>query len=196
MDHKRLPDTPWHIGYVKKDENDPRRHKARCVYNDGDKCKNPYMLRCVSSSHCKYYAEDWETAERFKASMKIDYKGAGVIPTSIGEILYGKTDKGQNKLLFSRPNEYEKCPYCKNVIRKKQLQKHIEQKCTKKRADDSQGNSEIKNKALKVKSAEQTMSVSKKSICLSCKNYDRDLGSCRLFTPIQKVILKCLFYKP
>lgn len=34
--HNQLPDTPWHIGYITKDENDPRRHKARCVhYRDG-----------------------------------------------------------------------------------------------------------------------------------------------------------------
>ena len=32
MDEKRLPDTPWHVGFVKKEEDDPRRHKARCIY--------------------------------------------------------------------------------------------------------------------------------------------------------------------
>ena len=31
MDEKRLPDTPWHVGFVKKEEDDPRRHKARCI---------------------------------------------------------------------------------------------------------------------------------------------------------------------
>lgn len=24
MDKKVLPDTPWHLGYAKKEENDPR----------------------------------------------------------------------------------------------------------------------------------------------------------------------------
>lgn len=29
--YNKLSDTPWHVGYTKKDENDPRRHKARCA---------------------------------------------------------------------------------------------------------------------------------------------------------------------
>lgn len=36
----KLSDTPWHISYVTKDEDDPRRHKSRCVYNDGKKRLN------------------------------------------------------------------------------------------------------------------------------------------------------------
>lgn len=33
MDANQLPDMPWHIGFVKKDEWDPHRHKARCIYS-------------------------------------------------------------------------------------------------------------------------------------------------------------------
>ncbi len=32
MENNKLPDTPWHVGYAKKEESDPRRHKARCIY--------------------------------------------------------------------------------------------------------------------------------------------------------------------
>ena len=32
MDKKTLPDTPWSLGYAKKEERDPRRHKSRCMY--------------------------------------------------------------------------------------------------------------------------------------------------------------------
>jgi len=41
VENNRLPDTPWHVGYAKKQENDPRRHKARCIhYRDSLKrCK-------------------------------------------------------------------------------------------------------------------------------------------------------------
>lgn len=59
----RLPDTPWHVGYVKKEESDPRRHKARCIHNKGVctygklKC---YMKPCPGSAHCIYYAENLE----------------------------------------------------------------------------------------------------------------------------------------
>ena len=38
MDKKVLPDTPWHLGYAKKEESDPRRHKSRCVYLNNGKC--------------------------------------------------------------------------------------------------------------------------------------------------------------
>ena len=62
MQHNPLPDTPWHVGCVKKEENDPRRHKARCIYLVEGVCHQgklrTYMQRCPGSSHCKYYAED------------------------------------------------------------------------------------------------------------------------------------------
>lgn len=64
MELTKLPDTPWHIGYVTKDENAPRRHKARCVYNAGNKCKHPRMLACYGSAHCKFYAETEAQAEK------------------------------------------------------------------------------------------------------------------------------------
>lgn len=58
--HKRLPDTPWHVGYAKKDEDDPRRHKGRCIYFI-KKCtmpKSPYYMReCGGSAHCMSYSE-------------------------------------------------------------------------------------------------------------------------------------------
>ncbi len=58
---ERLPDTPWHIGYTKKDDNDPRRHKSRCVYYQYGNCtckelRGYYGKRCPGSAHCKYYA--------------------------------------------------------------------------------------------------------------------------------------------
>ncbi len=71
MEKAKLPDTPWHVGYVKKDENDPRRHKSRCVYNDGNNCTNPYMLYCTSSSHCRFYTESWRKAKKYIKSMRI-----------------------------------------------------------------------------------------------------------------------------
>lgn len=63
----RLPDTPWHVGYSKKEEGDPRRHKARCIFYTKSHCKNGrsgcFMQKCGGSSHCIYYAENedqWE----------------------------------------------------------------------------------------------------------------------------------------
>ena len=61
MDRK-LPDTPWHVGYTKKHESDPRRHKARCSYYMKDKTcrciRSPYFkFKCGVSAHCMYYEE-------------------------------------------------------------------------------------------------------------------------------------------
>ena len=59
---KKLPDTPWHVGYAYKNENDPRRHKARCIHLDKMICKcslsGCYLMRCAGSSHCKCYSEE------------------------------------------------------------------------------------------------------------------------------------------
>ena len=61
MDIKVLPDTPWHLGYAKKEESDPRRHKSRCVYLNNGKCRcgrsGAYTLKCPGSSHCTCYEE-------------------------------------------------------------------------------------------------------------------------------------------
>ena len=63
----KLPDTPWHLGYAKKEESDPRRHKGRCIFYTKTHCTNGksgcFMQKCGGSSHCIYYAESaqqWE----------------------------------------------------------------------------------------------------------------------------------------
>lgn len=53
MDH--FPDTPCHIGYVKKKPNDSRRHKSYCIYYENHKCICNGGLRCMGSAHCSYY---------------------------------------------------------------------------------------------------------------------------------------------
>lgn len=67
MQNNQLPDTPWHIGCVKKEESDPRRHKSRCIYLQGGICKQGKLRcfgqRCLGSSHCKYYAESEQMAQ-------------------------------------------------------------------------------------------------------------------------------------
>ena len=65
---QQLPDTPWHVGYTKKDEYDPRRHKARCVHigKDGycySRYSSYYAYKCGGSAHCNFYAETQEQAE-------------------------------------------------------------------------------------------------------------------------------------
>ena len=48
--------TPCHVGYMKS--NEPRRHKARCIYYDKEskKCRH-YLYKCIGSSKCEKYKE-------------------------------------------------------------------------------------------------------------------------------------------
>lgn len=62
MERKILPDTPWHLGYPKKEPHDPRRHKSRCIYLKEGLCRcgrsGAYTLKCPGSSHCTCYKEE------------------------------------------------------------------------------------------------------------------------------------------
>lgn len=70
MENNKLPDTPWHIGYTKKDEDDPRRHKARCYHYKKGMCGllANYGDKCIGSSHCIHYAESKEEFEALSES--------------------------------------------------------------------------------------------------------------------------------
>lgn len=72
--HNRLPDTPWHVGYAKKEEDDPRRHKARCIHNKGGFCtstrSNYCKEKCGGSSHCLEYSESIDDYEKSLESRK------------------------------------------------------------------------------------------------------------------------------
>lgn len=61
-DKRNLTGHPWHIEYLKMDENDSRRDKRRCIYFERNTTYNSYCKRnggkCVSSSHCQDYSED------------------------------------------------------------------------------------------------------------------------------------------
>ena len=62
MDDKRkLSGHPWHVGYLKMDEDDTRRHKKRCRYFLRDESHKNYCQKisgnCFGSSHCPYYKE-------------------------------------------------------------------------------------------------------------------------------------------
>lgn len=57
FDKKGLPDTAWNIRCIKKAEDDPRRHRARCIYYENGECINLYEVCCTGSSHCRHYTE-------------------------------------------------------------------------------------------------------------------------------------------
>lgn len=49
-------EVPYHLSYLKMDEDDERRHRSRCRhYIEKNSCE--YYSRCIGSSHCTYYKE-------------------------------------------------------------------------------------------------------------------------------------------
>lgn len=72
VDNNKLPDTPWHIGYAKKQEDDPRRHKARCIHYRDGQCgwRANYSGKCVGSSHCMDYSESHEDFKKLQEGRK------------------------------------------------------------------------------------------------------------------------------
>lgn len=49
----KMSDTKWHIGYVTKDPDDPRRDKRKCIYFRQGNCA--YGGKCYSSVNCSKY---------------------------------------------------------------------------------------------------------------------------------------------
>ena len=56
-------DTPHHIEFLRKDEDDERRDKRRCLFFTKNKCSY-YNGQCIGSSHCNYYQEDKQKAAK------------------------------------------------------------------------------------------------------------------------------------
>ena len=71
--NRNMPDVPWHIGYAKKEDDDPRRHKARCIHYEKGKCyykpSREYGKRCMGSSHCDYYSETYDYTSEIDESV-------------------------------------------------------------------------------------------------------------------------------
>ena len=69
-----LPDTPWHVGFVKKDKDDPRRHKSRCIHIKNGICLSRicdyFNTKCGGSAHCMYYAESESHWEEVKLNIR------------------------------------------------------------------------------------------------------------------------------
>ncbi len=120
----KLPDTPWHVGYAYKEENDPRRHKSWCIHLDNHICKcglsGCYMTHCAGSSHCKYYAEKQAQWDDYLEEMKTEEE-KNEEAAEIRAALYrkGKRDFVREQLESCTYNKrYRflpamlKCPFC------------------------------------------------------------------------------------
>lgn len=124
----KLPDTPWHIGFARKDENDPRRHKSRCIHLDDDVCKcglsGCYMMHCAGSSHCRYYAEYQSQWDCFLEDMKTEEE-RNEEAAEVRAALYRKEKRDfvQTQLQLCTYNKQyrfyptmRKCPFCNGFM--------------------------------------------------------------------------------
>lgn len=120
----KLPDTPWHVGFAKKEEEDPRRHRARCVhYNAGD-CKH-IGGKCRGSAHCKHYSED--DKERHK-NLTYGYHHNEVwFSDKIKKFCHDSTQPARWKYL----RDINDCPICGGKFEKYEPLKYMSKLCPK-----------------------------------------------------------------
>ena len=125
---RKLPDSPWHVGFIKKVEDDPRRHKTRCIHICDGVCNssrsNYYQEKCGGSSHCIDYSETQE-----------DYQKKLTERRSIEEIQADNIDKykksltekkqqliasnGSNIHRYKSTTDLCRCIVCDEVLEKK-----------------------------------------------------------------------------
>lgn len=169
-ENKQLPDTPWHVGYALKEEDDPRRHKARCRYNVDGICKRTasgsFMLKCAGSAHCKFYNEKLEDKEQ---------------ELQIQKHLLNAAYEAKDEVLKNRtvPESYFKC-------QSSCLYKRSDGRCTKLQANKEKSyGTDCKYYASKYAKAENVQPTAKKGKCrymalngkcqhTKCYSYEKD----------------------
>jgi hypothetical protein len=57
MGVNKMTGTSWHLEHIHKDDIDPRRHKAKCVYYADGNCRFR-IEKCIGSAHCYCYKEN------------------------------------------------------------------------------------------------------------------------------------------
>ena len=124
MNNNKLPDTPWHIGYAKKEETDPRRHKARCAHYDNGNCKF-VSGKCPVSAHCKKYSE--EDRERHNHVSYGIQQNRVWFSDKIKSFCHDNYQKERWKYL----REINECPICGNRLEKYEPLKYMSKLCSK-----------------------------------------------------------------
>lgn len=97
-----LAGTPWHVGYVTKKEDDPRRDKRKCLYYTDGHCSDRFG-QCIGSSHCAHYKcrkEDLQKEARKQESPGWQGK---VRLTSIPDII----QRGDTVTIYCRQRDYK-----------------------------------------------------------------------------------------
>jgi hypothetical protein len=67
--------TPWHTELMRRGDNDPRRHKTKCVnYDTKTKQCKKQKFKCIGSAHCDYYDDGSGRRNRAVSIIKIERK--------------------------------------------------------------------------------------------------------------------------
>ena len=92
---KYMTGTPWHVEKFTRQEDDPRRHRSRCIHYDSDSKHCSYRCgQCVGSAHCSHYKEKVvatvNPTPQEKPTVSMEFAGVKEIPMSQVVIDYSK----------------------------------------------------------------------------------------------------------
>ena len=99
-DRYGISGTPWHVEILTMDEDDSRRHRARCIfYNRGTKKCAKHVEGCYGASHCDFYKEREPEPEENKNDQKsqIQKKESSILSTNELRKLFIENLNQQNK---------------------------------------------------------------------------------------------------
>ena len=91
---KHMTGSPWHVEKFTRQENDPRRHRSRCIYyNSSSKYCSYRCGQCAGAAHCSYYEEHVLPAslpEQQDKKLSMEFVGVKEIPIKLVKIDYSK----------------------------------------------------------------------------------------------------------
>ena len=121
-----LAGTPWHIGYVTKDEDDPRRDKRKCLYYTDGYCSDRFG-QCVGSSHCtRYKCREEELKKEKNKQESVGWQGKvrlvslpGIVQRGDTVVVYCKQRDFQRDFVIPNGDDDELAPVHKLCLGKK-----------------------------------------------------------------------------
>ena len=108
-----LAGTPWHVGYVTKEEDDPRRDRRRCQHYSTKNGHCSVNVLCYGSAHCRQYRERAVEHKKEKARKEsVGWKSAslyirdpGIVQILDDVVLYCFDDSKEHTLHIDREPE-------------------------------------------------------------------------------------------
>lgn len=107
MAMKKLPNTDWHIVYVRSGDDERRDRRICQFYMDG-KCEKKLLYECIGSSHCKLYKADEEKlaergARKKAISGEFDKVQFGMLPAEARRLISAFRTGMENAQTIGKP---------------------------------------------------------------------------------------------